>query len=243
MKTTAILRRGLAAAAVLVIATSGLAACGNDNGPSNPRTVTVVGSGEVKGTPDTLSADIGVEVTGNDVTSALNGANEKVKAVTDALVNAGVDRKDIQTQQVSINPQYSSPAPGGVSQISSYVATNSLRVTVRDLSKASTVLSAAATAGGDDTRISNVGFSIDDNTKLMNQARESAFNDARSRAEQYASLAGDSLGLVISVDESTTTDQSSPGPMMRSTMSASPVPIEAGQQSVTLTVKVTYALD
>lgn len=241
MKSGALARRVLAVAAAVVVGVSGLAACGSDNGPTNPRTVTVVGTGEVKGTPDTLSADIGVEVTGSDVTAALNGASAKVKSVTDALVAAGVDRKDIQTRQVSINPQYSSPAPGGTSQISNYVATNSLRVTVRDLAKASNVLAAAATAGGDDTRISNVGFSIDDNTKLMNEARASAFNDAKSRAEQYASLAGDSLGEVISVDESSSQQSSPETPMLRTTMAA-PVPIEAGEQSVTLTVKVTYAL-
>lgn len=237
-----VLRAGLVAVVASALALA-LAACGSDPAVDQERSVTVVGSGQVSGVPDTLRADIGVESTAGDVTTALNETSEKVRAVTDAVVDAGVERKDVATQQVSVNPQYSSPAPGGGSQISGYVATNSIRVTIRDISKASTVLSAAATAGGDNTRISNVSFAIDDNSQLLEEARKAAFDDARGRAEQYASLAGDDLGKVLTIKETTSGREqpASPGSFERD-VAAAPVPIEPGEQELTFTVTVTFAL-
>ncbi len=226
----------------IVAAVLGVAACGDDSGDGDkPRTVTVVGSGKVTGTPDTLRADIGVEATAADVSSALNESSAQVTKVTDAVVAAGVDRKDIQTQQVSLTPRYSTAAPGGTSEITGYQATNTIRVTIRDLAKASDILAAAATAGGDNTRISNVAFAIDDDSELMTQAREAAFDDARSRAEQYASLAGDSLGKVQTITEETS-GQTQPVTVQRDAVAASPVPIEPGEQTLTFSVTVTYAL-
>ncbi|MDL9936697.1 SIMPL domain-containing protein [Gordonia sp. ABSL1-1] len=229
---------GLLGAALL------LAGCGDDDdheSPATPRTVTVVGSGQVSGTPDTLRATIGVEASGPDVSTALNEASTKVRAVTDAVVAAGVARADIQTQQVTLSPQYTSPAPGSSSAISGYQASNTIRIVIRDLSKASNILRVAVDAGGDNTRLSGVSFAIDDNSKLLAQARTAAFGDARSRAEQYAELADDSLGNVLSISESTSGDEQ-PAPAF-DRVAAAPVPVEPGQQEVTFTVKVTYALN
>ncbi len=125
------------------------------------------------------------------------------------------------------------------------MATNSIRVTIRDISKASTVLSAAATVGGDNTRISNVAFAIDDDSELLEQARKAAFDDARGRAEQYASLADDSLGKVLTIKETTSGQEqpaSPPGTFERD-VAAAPVPIEPGEQELTFTVTVTFALN
>ncbi|MGW6035093.1 SIMPL domain-containing protein [Gordonia terrae] len=230
----------LAALATVLLVVSG---CGRDTG-DQPRSVTVVGTGQVTGTPDTLRADIGVEATAPDVTTALDETSAKVTAVTDAVVAAGVERKDVATQQVSVNPQYTNPSPGATSEVGGYLATNTIRVTIRDIAKASAILSAAATAGGDNTRISNVSFAIDDDSDLLDQAREAAFTDARGRAEQYANLAGDSLGKVLTITESTSGQEKSaaPGTFERD-VAAAPVPVEPGQQELTFTVNVTFALD
>lgn len=235
--------RRLTAAAGALVLVGGLAACGSDTDVDQARSITVIGSGKVTGTPDTLKADVGIEVDGADVSAALNAANAKVTKVADAVVAAGVDRKDIATQNVSLTPRYNSPAPGGTSQVSGYQASNSLRITIRDLAKASTVLADVAKAGGDDTRISNVSFSIDDDSDLLKQAREAAFKDARTRAGQYADLAGASLGKVLTITEATSgSNQTSPTTAFRSE-AATPVPVEPGQQTLTFTVTVKYQLD
>src|SRR6516225_3083758 len=102
-------RRSIAlAAAGLTVAA--LAACDKPNpGPlgANPRQVTVVGSGHVQGVPDTLTADVGIEFSAPDVTGAMNQTNDRQQAVINALAAAGMDRKDISTTTVTLQPQYS----------------------------------------------------------------------------------------------------------------------------------------
>ncbi len=90
----------------------GLAACdapsatpSQEAGP-NSRQVTVVGEGQVQGTPDTLTTNVSIEFTAPDVTTAMNQTSERQQAVIDALVNNGVDRKDISTTSVSLQPQF-----------------------------------------------------------------------------------------------------------------------------------------
>ena len=92
--------------------------------------------------------------------------------------------------------------------------------------------------------INNVAFAIDDDSELLEKAREAAFTDARGRAQQYAGLAGDSLGDVLTIKESTSGQEQpvSPGTFERD-VAAAPVPVEPGQQELTFTVTVTFALD
>ena len=233
------------ASAVLLAAVAVTAACGTESSSapasSTPAGINVNGVGEVQGTPDTLTARIGVETTADDVTTAIDQANTAVSAVTDAISAAGVDRADIQTQQVSIDPQYSDGFSGGTSTISGYRATNTLQVTVRDLSMASWVLGDATTAGGNATRVSGVSFRIDDDSDLIADARSRAFADARDRAEQYASLAGNDLGKVVSITENITGQESAPSFDRSSASSA--VPIEPGQQTVSVSVAVQWGLE
>ncbi|MGZ8179150.1 SIMPL domain-containing protein [Williamsia sp. SKLECPSW1] len=228
-----------AACAVLV---GGVAACGSDSPSptSDPPAVTVTGTGEVQGTPDTLTATVGVTTRADDVSSAIAQAGSRVQAVTAAVEKAGVDRKDVQTEQVSLQPQYAGSAPGVGPSVTGYEATNTVRITVRDLSRASTVLGAAVDAGGNDARLSGVAFRIDDDSRLLGDARQRAFDDAKTRAEQYAKLSGTSLSRVLSVQENVTGQRQ---PLSAdSSAQASTVPIEPGQQSVTVSVTVKWGL-
>ncbi|WP_207843357.1 SIMPL domain-containing protein [Williamsia soli] len=235
-------RRATVVFAGSVVLVTGLVACGDDepSDPGNQRSVTVVGNGQVEGAPDTLRADLGVETAGDDVSTAVNAANQEIAAITEAVVNAGVPRENIQTQQVTLSPDYSNPVPGGSSQISGYRATNSLRVDITDLTKASNVLEVAVEAGGNSTRISNVSFVIDDDSDLVVNAREKAFSDARDRADQYARLSGDELGKVLTIDETSSGQQVQAGE--RTAMESSAVPLEPGQQTVSFSVTVKWQL-
>jgi hypothetical protein len=76
----------------------------------------------------------------------------------------------------------------------------------------------------------------------VKDARTRAFDDAKDRAEQYAQLAGLTLGDVISISESAGTMPPTPmpAPMPRAAMEA--VPLEPGQQSVSFSVTVIWEL-
>jgi uncharacterized protein len=222
-----------------------LAACDSSSGPpaaagsdTAARQVTVIGEGQVQGTPDTLTSDVSIEFLAPDVTTAMNQTSERQQALIDALVNSGIDRKDISTTQVSLQPQF-----GDGNTIVGYRASNSIEVKIRKLDSASQTLALIVSTGGDATRINSVNYSIEDDSQLVKDARARAFNDAKDRAEQYAQLSGLRLGKVISISEvaGSTPPTPMPTPMPRSAM-AEAVPLSPGQQTVGFSVTVTWAL-
>ncbi|PXX65165.1 hypothetical protein DFR70_104226 [Nocardia tenerifensis] len=215
-----------------------VAGCGGtDSEPE--RQVTVVGSGQVRGAPDILNADLGVEVTADNVSAAITRAGDRARAMTDAIVGAGATKEDVRTTDVSIQPQYAG-GPDGGNTVVGYRASNSVRVVVRDLSKASAVLDGAITAGGNETRLRTVSFAIDDKSQLLADARARAFADAKARAEQYAVLAGVRLTKVVTITEANGRDDEAK--MSARDAAAQSVPLEPGTQTVTFTVKVTWGL-
>jgi uncharacterized protein len=221
------------------LAMVGVSACDSTSGPdtrgtSDTRQVTVIGAGKVQGTPDTLTANVAMESVASDVTAALNQSSQRQQAVIDALVGAKVDRKDISTTRVSVQPQTSSDG----TTITGYRASNAIDVKIRDITAASQLLALIASTGGDATRINSVNYSIEDDSQLVKDARAQAFNDAKSRAEQYAQLSGLKLGKVISISEQS--GSTPPPPMPRVAMDS--VPLEPGQQTVNFNVTVVWEL-
>ena len=216
-----------------------VAACDNDHERvgDTPREVTVVGSGQVQGVPDTLTADVGIEFTAPDVTAAMNQTNDRQQAVINAITGAGVDRKDISTTDVSLQPQYDSA--GGT--ITGYRAGNSIRVKIHPTDSASHVLAVIVGAGGDATRINSVSYSIADDSQLVKDARARAFQDAKNRAEQYAQLSGLKLGKIISISEASGAT-APPAPPLRGGAMPSSVPLEPGQQTVGFSVTAVWQL-
>lgn len=205
---------------------------------SNARQVTVVGSGEVEGVPDTLTADIGIEVVAPDAAGAMNQTGERQRAVIDALTARGIDAEDITTTEVSLQPQY-----GDNSAVTGYRATNSIAVTIRELDAASSTLATAIGVGGNAARVNSVSYSIEDDSTLVSDARARAFNDARNRAQQYAELSGLSLGRVISISEAPgATPPPMPAPAPRGAPMAADVPLQPGRQTVSFSVTAVWEL-
>jgi uncharacterized protein YggE len=204
----------------------------------NTRQVTVVGSGQVQGVPDTLTADVGIEFTAPDATAAMNQTNDRQQAVINALAGAGVDRKDISTTEVGLQPQYDSSA----GTITGYRADNAIRVKIHPADSASHVLAVIVGAGGDATRINSVSYSIADDTQLVKDARARAFQDAKDRAEQYAQLSGLKLGKVISISEAPGGATTAPPAAPRGGAMPSNIPLEPGQQTVSFSVTAVWEL-
>ena len=235
-------RTKLIAFAAAGIAAAALTSCDSQAGPTlspdaDTRQVTVVGAGQVQGTPDTLTVSAAMEAIAADVTGALNQTSQRQQAVLDALTGAGIEQKDISTTQVSLSPQYNSDG----TSIASYRASNAIDVKIRDADRASDILALIVTTGGDNTRINSVNYSIADDSALVRDARTRAFEDAKDRAQQYAELSGLNLGDVISISEADGTTPPPPVPMPRSAMAES-VPLAPGEQTVGFSVTVIWEL-
>jgi uncharacterized protein YggE len=232
----------LLAAAGLTVAA--LSACDSSSGPTGAadketRQVTVIGAGEVEGTPDTLTVNASIEFVAPDVTGAMSQTSDRQKAIIDALVGSGIDRKDISTTQVSLQPQF---AGGDSTAIIGYRASNSIDVKIRKLDSASQTLALIVSTGGDATRINSVNYSIEDDSRLVKDARARAFNDAKDRAQQYAQLSGLDLGKVMSITESGGATPPTPMPYSRGGAEMAAVPVEPGQQTVGFSVTVIFEL-
>jgi uncharacterized protein YggE len=76
-----------------------------------------------------------------------------------------------------------------------------LTVTTKDLTSFGRLLNAAVDAGGNSLGLHALEFDIEDKTELLTRARELAFRQARTKAEELAGLAGYSLGSVSSISE------------------------------------------
>jgi uncharacterized protein len=230
----------LAAAGLTAV---GLSGCDSSSGPTtsadkDTRQVTVVGAGEVQGTPDTLTVNASIEFIAPDVTGAMNQTSDRQRAVIDALVGSGIDRKDISTTQVNLQPQF---AGGDNTAIIGYRASNSIDVKIRKLDTASQTLALIVSTGSDATRINSVNYSIEDDSQLVKDARARAFNDAKDRAQQYSQLSGLDLGKVISITESGGSTPPTPVPSFKGAEMAA-VPVEPGQQTVGFSVTVIFEL-
>ena len=171
-----------------------------------------------------------------DVSTAIDRANDRGTAIIDAVKGLGVAAEDIRTSQFSVSTDYSGPD----STPSGYRVTNMVTVVVRDLDKASDVIGAAVRAGGDDARVNSVNFTLENDSDAVKQARERAFADAKSRAQQYADLAEVGLGPVVTIDEVSSASQ--PPVAFDAEVSRASVPLEPGLSTVSFQVTVKWSL-
>lgn len=207
------------------------------------RGVTVEAVGTVEGTPDVLTALVGVEVEAADVDTAYTEGNQAAAAVRDALLDAGVDSDDVQTAHLSLGARQ----PRGPDDTADgYAARTRLRVQLRDLDAAGAVLDDAVSAAGDHATLQSLGFSLDDDSELVVAAREAAFAEAQAKAEQYAELAGRSLGELDGLSEAERPHTPFPEPMegdvaLDRAAEAAP-PVEPGQEQIRVRIRATWAL-
>ena len=206
-------------------------------------TISVSGTGQVTGTPDTLIIDLGVQVLRPSVGEATGEAARLAQAVIDALKAQGVVDKDIQTTNYSIYPEYD--YRNDTQTLRGYRVSNTVSAKIRDLDKAGEVIDAATAAGGNDAIVNNIRFDLEADGALITAAREAAWNDAKAKAEQLAALAEVRLGRAVSISEASS---SSPPPILYAEARAeaafdAATPIQAGESLVSVVVMVQFAID
>jgi len=206
--------------------------------------INVGGRAKVAGTPDTLRLDLSVVASAASVSEALASANRSATAVQKSLLDNDVQKKDLQTSGLNIQPEYdysnnSSP------RLKGYQVTESISARLRDLGRAGDAIGKAIGAGGNAIRVNGISLDLEDTGALVSRARDKAFADAKTKAEQYARAAGRSLGDVISISEDVTTPSPIPMPYGLNPTSAkdmASVPIEPGSQDVSVSVTVLFEM-
>ena len=202
-------------------------------------TITVTGNGEVEGTPDTATFNIGVSTTAHTSVEALEGNNTQVATLEQSLEQSGVQLKDMQTSWLNLSANTNSRG-----KVKNFTADDELTVTMNNLSNLGAALDAAVTATGNGVTLDGISFSISNQSALLGAARAQAMQAANTEATQVAAGGGLTLGPIVSI-----TDQENAGQYVyysqlntAAPVAGTAVPVQPGQQQISVQVTVVYQL-
>jgi uncharacterized protein YggE len=197
-------------------------------------------SGEVTRVPDIAVISAGVVTRATSAGSAIQQAAAKMARVRSALKAADIEDRDIQTSNISLNPQYrydNNQPP----KLTGYSASNTVNVSFRDIANSGKVLDALVAEGAN--QINGPTLTIDKPEAALDEARAKAIAAGRARAELYARSIGLRVVRVVAVSESGGS-YASPPPMvmMEARAQAADPKIDPGEQKLQVNLAMTFEL-
>lgn len=227
------------------------AACAAMAAPSQAAEIQIAVSGpvvelsvneSVSADPDIVDLSAGVTTRAQTAVAAMQANATQMTRVIERIEALGVDRDDIQTSGISLNPQYDYDQPNRRQVFVGYEVSNRVSVTLRDIQRTGEVLDALVEAGATD--LGGINWGIDDLTEARTQARAAAVRTAQARASEYAQMAGYSGVRLLEISEAVF---NTPQPMKivataaRAEM-ADATPVRPGQVEADVTVTVKYEM-
>jgi len=220
--------------------------------PGNPvdRLISVSGDADVKVAPDQVLLSLEVVTVEKTVSKSKTANDEKVAKTLATIKKAGVAEKDLQTDQLRIEPVNDSgysytkaKDPDG------YQTTKSITILLRDVSKFEGLLAAVLEAGTN--RVQGITFQTSELRKHRDAARALALKAAKEKAEAMAKEYGLKVGKARSISESSSTWG---GPFLRGNLAQnaaqniggggdSSESFAAGQIAIHATVQVSFDLE
>ena len=210
--------------------------------------IAVTGVASEEAAPDRATILFGV-VSEKPDAAAASAENARIaQGILAALKAAGIEIKDLQTRNVSLEPLYEDQRDkaGRVTQIQKgYRARNDLAARITPAARAGEIAAKLIEKGAN--RIEGIEFDFADPQARLDELRKKAVEDARRRAEAYVGAAGIRMGRVLEIRPEGEEEGAPPQPMMRGRMaaeaaSAPPVPVEPGVQRLSSRVTIVWAL-
>lgn len=207
--------------------------------------VSAVGNAEITADPDIAYVTLGVRVTKSTVKSAQDENTKLMNAVINSAKKAGVEEKDIQTNNISVYPSYDYSS--SAQKVIGYDVSNSVSITIRDLDKVGSIVDGALAAGAN--TVNGLIFDLEDKDPVYNKALAQATKKASSKAKVMAEAAGLKVGGIESIIESGASVQMNRAGSSyyydvvvdEATSSSFGGSIQAGQVTVSANVTVTYS--
>ncbi len=232
----------------MAMACVGIAAAAPIDISSNPKGIQASGTGNVIGTPDRAQITFSVETENPDVKIAQQDNAARMAKVIDALVAIGIPRDALKTTGYNIYPVYEDSTKSILDQkVRTYRVTNTLTVTLHDVSKTGDVIDVAVATGIN--QASSIQFLLSDEQSqvLRTEALKKAVARARTDADTVAGAMGTVIIGVQSADISggyspvlfENYQYQSGNAMMKS---AAPTPIQPGDITVSAQVSITYLI-
>jgi uncharacterized protein YggE len=205
---------------------------------TTPPAISVTGEAQVSVAPDLAQIDGGVTTEAKTAREASEANNKAMAAILPALKAAGVAETDIRTSRLSLFPQSAPSRPNGPVQITGYRASNRVTVRIRDITKVAPTIDALVAAGAND--IGGINFIVSQESKLLDDARVRAIEDARRKAEIYARAANVRLGAPVSISEEGSGGP--PVPVRAQFKAGAATPIAPGEEMLRVAVTVSYEI-
>lgn len=165
--------------------------------PATERSISVSGEAEVRVPPNQVQLWLAVSTLDKAVTKAKADNDERVKKTLATLARLGIEAKDMQTDHLSIEPRWDNYAK--VRQPDAYEVSKSIVVTLRDVSRFESVLSAVLEAGTN--RVEGLEFRTTELRKHRDAARAMALKAAQEKANAMASELGLKAGKARTINE------------------------------------------
>ena len=197
-------------------------------------------SGEVTRVPDLAIISAGVVTRSAGASGAIQQAAARMARVREALRQAGIADRDIQTSNISLNPEYTY-ANNQPPKLNGYTASNQVSVRFRDIASAGAILDALVKEGAN--QINGPNLTIDKPEAALDEARAKAVATGRARAELYARALGMRIVRVVSISESGGYSPPPPMPvMMVERAQAADSKIDPGEQKLQVNLAMTFEL-
>jgi uncharacterized protein YggE len=200
--------------------------------------------------PDLALFSAGVTNQGKTAGEALSANAADMNKVIAALKKAGIEARDIQTSNLSLNPVYQPQRqlPDGTIEpaqpkIIGYQVYNTVNVRQRNLAQFGRVLDTLVAAGAN--QVNGPSFQMDDPDAATDEARTKAMAKARARAELYARAAGLKVLRILTISESSGYVPQPQVMYARAAMAdgmEKSSPVAAGEVSLTSSVTVLFEL-
>jgi uncharacterized protein YggE len=191
--------------------------------------------------PDVAEIGAGVVTQAADANGAMTQNASRMAAVIVALKRAGVADRDIRTAALMLSPQYRYEA-NKPPVLTGYQASNQVRIRFRDIARAGRILDTLVAQGAN--QIDGPNLVIDQPNAALDEARGNAMASARARAELYARATGLHVKRIVSVSESPANVIRPPLPMaVMARAEKADTAIAAGEQTLSVTLNVTFELD
>lgn len=205
-----------------------------------PRTVTAAGHGEVRIAPDMAMVMIGVLSQGDTAANALKANTAAMRAVLASLKDAGIEDKDIQTSNFTVQPRYDYNTGNQPPRLVGYDVSNNVNVAVRKLDDLGAILDQVVTAGSN--QINGILFQVEKPQAAMDEARKLAVADATRKAQVYAGASAVALGNILSISESTGVQPPIPVDTKMIRAESADVPIARGEQVISVDVNMVWEI-
>jgi uncharacterized protein YggE len=200
----------------------------------------VKGEGKVSTAPDIVTIQLGVETRNASASIAAQENARLMNSTIKALLDSGIDRKEIQTSHYSLTTKSEDePKEGEKPNPPEFIATNQVIVKLNNTEDAGKVLDAAVLAGSNS--IQGVSFDLRNPEPMKDKALTLAIKDAAQKAKIAATAAGVKLGKVLEISEGY--GFVSPAAQKGIVYADGAItPIQPGEVDVKASVTMTYAI-